>query len=107
MVRYDLGEIKDAWISVEERDGDTVTCTVANFEVFDSADVSVQDSTGADISGSGTSEVLIAGQVDTTAQDGGEDVFEEGESYYVKFTYEIGSETYIDTVHILITETRL
>lgn len=109
MVRYDLGEIADTWILVEERDGGNLTCTVASFEVFDSDDVSVQASANATIAGSGTDEVLISGEVDTTAQTGTPlvDVFEEGSAYYVKFTYEIGTETYIDIVHILITETRL
>lgn len=91
-------EIKDVWIKVTERDGGTVTVSSQDFEAFDKDDTSVQASDTASISGNGTAEVKIYGLVDTTA-----DSFVAGSSYYVRFTYVIGSETYIEDVWLAIT----
>ena len=82
------GEIKHSWIEVTERDGGTATVSTYTFEVFDKDDTSVQASATASISGNGTAEVKIYGLVDTT-----DDGFVVGSSYYVLFTYIIGSET--------------
>lgn len=97
MIKFDKGEKKNIWIEVSERDGATVTIDSATFEVFDDAGASVQASDIADIDGA-----KIYGLVDTTT-----DKFTAGESYEVKFTFIIGSETYIDKVAIKLEETRL
>ena len=98
MVERKKGEIKDSWIEVTERDGGTVTVSSYTFEVFDKDDTSVQASDTASISGNGTAEVKIYGLVDTTAA-----AFVAGSSYYVRFTYVIGSETDFEDVWITIT----
>ena len=97
MVKFDKGEKKNVWIEVAERDAAAFTIASATFEVFDDAGVSVQTSTGASISGA-----KIYGLVDTSVA-----AFVAGESYEVKFTFIIGSETYIDKVAIKLEETRL
>jgi len=106
MIKFDKGEIKNVWIEVAERDSASFTIASATFEVFDEDGVSVQASDTASTDGA-----KIYGLVDTTATVGeGEeetDVFTAGESYEVKFTFVIGSETYIDKVAIKLEETRL
>jgi len=97
MIKFDKGEKKNVWIEVSERNNESFTITSATFEVFDKDGTSVQDSASATIS-----THKIYGLVDTTTSD-----FTAGESYEVKFTYVIGSETYIDTVPIKLEETRL
>ena len=98
MIELEKTEIKDVWIEVTERDGGTVTVSTYTFEVFDKDATSVQASATASISGNGTVEVKIYGLVDTT-----DDGFVVKSSYYVRFTYIIGSETYIEDVWLTIT----
>ncbi len=108
MIKFDLGEIKNVWIEVSDRDIAAFTITEAGtvFEVFDEDGASVQAEAAATID-----EAKIYGLVDTTATVGvGEDetdVFVAGKSYEVKFTFIINLETYIDVVHIKLEETRL
>lgn len=97
MIKFDKGEIKHVWIEVSERDDAAFTISSATFEVFDDAGTSVQTSTAASIDGA-----KIYGLVDTSTVK-----FTAGESYEVKFTFVIGSETYIDVVHIKLEETLL
>lgn len=100
MRRFDKDEIKPSWMQVTERDGGTVTIATANFEVFDSSGTSVQASGTATPHDNGTTLVKLSGLVDTTVA-----AFVAGSSYEVKFTYTIGSETYIDIDHIKVVET--
>lgn len=108
MIKFDLGEKKNVWIEVSERDNAAFTITEEGtvFEVFDEDGVSVQASATATVEGA-----KVYGLVDTTATVGeGEeetDVFVAGKSYEVKFTFIINDETYIDVVHIKLEETRL
>jgi len=99
MIKFDKGEKKHVWIEISERDDATVTITEAGtvFEVFDDAGTSVQTSAAATVD-----SAKIYGLVDTSTSS-----FTAGESYEVKFTYIIGTETYIDVVHIKLEETRL
>jgi len=97
MIKVDKNEKVNIWVQVEERDDASFTISSATFEVLDSDDSSVQSSADATVSSD-----KIYGLVDTSAED-----FVTGSSYRVKFTYIIGSETYIDYVHIKLEETRL
>jgi len=97
MIKFDKGEIKHVWIEVSERDDAAVTIDSATFQVFDEDGVSVQASDTASTDGA-----KIYGLVDTSVAG-----FVAGESYEVKFTFIIGSETYIDKVAIKLEETRL
>jgi hypothetical protein len=97
MIKFDKGEKKNVWIEISERDDASFTISSATFEVLDTDGNSVQASGDATIS-----STRIYGLVDTSTDD-----FSDGESYEVKFTYVIGSETYIDKVAIKLEETRL
>lgn len=83
------GEIKDSRIEVTADDGSTVTISTYTYEVFDADDTSVQASATAGIANNGTATVELYGNVDTTAA-----VFVVGSSFYVLYTYVIGSETF-------------
>lgn len=84
-------EKKDSRIEVTASDGSsTVTVSSYVFQVYDADDTSVQAEATASISGNGTATVELYGLVDTT-----DDAFVVGSSYYVLYTYVIGSETYM------------
>jgi len=99
MIKFDKGEKKHVWIEVSERDAESFSITEEGtvFEVFDEDGTSVQAEAAATVDGA-----KIYGLVDTTTSG-----FTAGESYEVKFTFIIGSETYIDVIHIKLEETRL
>lgn len=97
MIRFHKNEKKNIWIEVSERDGGSFTINSATFEVLNDSDVIVQASSSATIDGA-----KVYGLVDTTASG-----FTQGNSYKVKFSYIIGSETYINIVSIKLEETRL
>ena len=96
-VKFDKSEKKNVWIQVEERDDNSFTIASATFQVFDVDGVSVQSSATATISSD-----KIYGLVDTSTSG-----FVAGGYYEVKFTFVIGSETYIDGVHIKLEETKI
>ncbi len=102
MISFDKNEVKPVEIIVEERDGSSITISSATFEVFDTSGNSVQASSNASITNNSSAAVTLSGTVDTSTSD-----FTDGESYEVKFTYTIGSYTYIDTVYIKLKETRI
>ena len=97
MIKFDKGEKKNVWIEVSERDAAAFTIASATFEVFDETGTSVQASAVAT-----PDNHKIYGLVDTTTVK-----FVAGDSYEVKFTFIIGTETYIDMVAIKLEETRL
>ena len=81
-------EIKDSRIEITADDGSTVTISTYTYEVFDADGTSVQASATAGIANNGTAAVELYGNVDTSAA-----AFVVGSSYYVLYTYVIGSET--------------
>ena len=98
MISFDKNEIKNVWIRIEDRDDAAFTITNdAVFQVYDEDGTSVQAQGSATVSSD-----KIYGLVNTTTTG-----FIAGGSYEVKFTYHIGSETYIDFVHIKLQETKL
>jgi len=78
---------ENIWITVNERDGGTVTVTSATFQVFDSSDTSVQASASATIADNSTASPDIYGLVDTSVAG-----FVACNTYYVLFLVTIGTE---------------
>jgi len=93
MIKFSKGEKKNIWIEVYERNGLDFTISSATFEVLDKDGNTVQASASATVEGH-----KIYGLVDTTAAG-----FVAGEGYSAKFTFVIGSETYIEEVSFLVT----
>jgi hypothetical protein len=102
MLLYTKSENKNAWIEIDDRDGETVTIASATFDVVDDSDVVVQTSISASLADNGTVLARIFGRVDAT-QSG----FVAGSAYKVRFTYLIGTEQYQSVMPIKIRERKL
>lgn len=102
MLLYTKTENKNAWIEIDDRDGEIVTITSPTFDVVDDSDVVVQGSTAASLSDNGTVLARIFGLIDAT-QSG----FVAGSAYKVRFTYTIGTERYQSVLPIKIRERKL
>lgn len=103
MIRFDKGEIKNAGITItNDWTGAVVTIASATFEVFDSTESSVQESGVATVGDNSTVSPDIYGLVNTSVE-----AFVIGDSYKIKITYIISTETLIDTVDIKIVETKI
>jgi len=89
MIAFDKDEIKDVWIEVTDRDAESITISAATFEVFTTADVSIQAVSAASINDNTTISPDVYGLVDTTTTS-----FSSCNTYYVLFSITIGSEIY-------------
>ncbi len=101
-VIYEKNEIKNTWIQIEERDGESITVTSQTFDVIAADDTVIQASGNASVVNNNTALVRIFGLIDTTVAG-----FVDGTTYKVRFTIVIGAETYKRNVPMRVGEQRL
>ncbi len=103
---YEKNEIKNAWIQIEEREGETFTVDTGAgntvFDVVDGEDVVKQASADATVSDNNTALVKVRGLVDTTVAG-----FVDGSSYKIRFTVTIGSEVLKGHIPMKVGEEKL